>query len=57
MKMWCLINKNNGRVIKIHVDACGSTVLAVGFHTKKDLMDTIETVESDEVVKRVDFKV
>ena len=57
MKMWCLINKNSGKVIKIAVgtpsDDC---VYAIGFETKKGLLVFLDgVVEDDEEVKRVDF--
>jgi len=60
-KMWCLINKNTGKVIKIGVWNYAeefTNIWAVGFSTKEALMQALDehTVEDNEVVRKVEFE-
>ena len=57
-KIWCLVNKKTGRIIKIDVDV-GSLAIewitAIGFETKKGALSACKEIEYDEEIRR--FKV
>ena len=51
-KMWCLVNKNKGKIIKVWVDG----IYAVGFDNKKSLLQCIRFIEHDEEIREIKFK-
>ena len=56
--MWCLINKNSGKVISVETGGSflDPVVSVIGFSTKKDLMEAIDDdINHDEVAKKVNF--
>ena len=55
--MWVLINKNNGKLIKIWVDQRdGYDIYATGFNTRKGLLAKIVYVQLNEEIRKVEFE-
>jgi len=56
MKMWCLVNKNSNKVVKVGVDGDFDSIFVIGFERKQDLLAMLDNiVDHDEEVKRVAF--
>jgi len=57
-RMWSLINKETGKIIKIGVEFDGglTTAFVVGFNTKKDLLAAVPYPEDNEEIRRIDFE-
>lgn len=56
-KMWCLINKNTGRIIKI---ATTDSPFLIGVATKEGLLDILEIettkdLEYDQEIRKIEF--
>jgi len=51
-KMWCLVNKNTGKIIKIWAE--GNYV--VGFSSKYSLLQYVNTIEHDEEIREIEFE-
>jgi hypothetical protein len=59
IKMWCLINKNTNKVIKILTpsDISYSEFSVIGFATKEDLLKVITNVEDDEEIRKIEIEI
>lgn len=58
-KIWCLINKKTGKIIKVGVtsdNSKGTDGYAVGFDTKKGLLAVLNRIEYDEKIKMITFE-
>ena len=64
-KMWCLVNKKTGGIIKIGVTACldisNDEVYAIGFETRGELMaaldiQSVKELESDETIRKFEIE-
>ena len=54
IKMWCLVNTKEDHIIQV---GTGSNVYAVGFATRKGLLDLIGYVEKDvEEIRKVEIE-
>ena len=64
-KMWCLVNKTTGRIIKIEVtaylDISSDEIYAIGFETRSQLMAalgirSIKELEFDDIIKKFEIE-
>ena len=51
-KLWCLVNKNTGKIIKIWA----GEDYVIGFEIKKSLLKWVEPVEYDEEIRKIEFE-
>lgn len=54
-KMWCLINKKTGKIIKLWVGGFGSNARVLGYVTKKDILKEAEPLEHEEI-RKIEFE-
>ena len=59
VKMWCLVNKKTGKVIKTGLQDKYSTEIlwVIGFNTKKDILKAIGGLEHGEEIWKIEIEI